>query len=87
LLSSTSIVACQANVTKHMLCPILSGRIRKWTYSLIEYDLVYEPLKSMKGQVIADFIIGHSIDQNRDDLFTLVLIHPWTLGFDGSTSR
>jgi hypothetical protein len=24
--------------------------------TLIEYDLAYEPLKSMKGQVTADFI-------------------------------
>jgi hypothetical protein len=41
---------------------ILSGRIEKWAYALIEYDLAYEPLKSMKGQVVANFIIGHSID-------------------------
>jgi hypothetical protein len=63
LLSSTCLVACQADVIKHMLQQsILSGRIRKWTYALIQYDLTYEPLKSMKGQVVADFIVGHSID-------------------------
>ncbi len=57
LLSSTCIVTCQTDVIKHMLqMPILSGRIGKWAYALIEYDLAYEPLKSMKGQVIADFI-------------------------------
>ena len=40
---------------KHMLQkPILSGRIGKWAYALIEYDLACEPLKSMKGQVVAD---------------------------------
>ena len=44
LLSSTCIVACQADVIKHMLQrPILSGRIGKWAYALIEYDLSYEP--------------------------------------------
>jgi hypothetical protein len=41
----------------------------------------------MKGQVVADFIIGHSIDQNKDDLFNLVSIHPWKLFFDGSAYR
>ena len=51
--------------------PILSGRIGKWAYALIKYDLAYEPLKSMKGQVIADFIVGHSIDQNNDNLISL----------------
>jgi hypothetical protein len=34
---------------------------------LIEYDLAYEPLKSMKCQVIVDFIVGHNIDQNIDE--------------------
>jgi SET domain-containing protein len=49
LLSSTCVVACQADVIKHMLQhPILNERIGKWTYALIEYDLAYEPLKSIK---------------------------------------
>jgi hypothetical protein len=51
LICSTCIVACQADVIKHMLQqPILSGRIDKWAYALIEYDFAYEPLKTMKGQ-------------------------------------
>jgi hypothetical protein len=67
LLSSTCIVACQADTIRHMLQqPILSGSIKKWAYALIEYDLTYEPLKTMKNQVVADFIVGHSIDQNND---------------------
>jgi hypothetical protein len=50
LLSSTCVVACQADVIKHMLQQsILSGRIRNWAYALMEYDLAYEPSKSMKG--------------------------------------
>jgi hypothetical protein len=32
-----------------LLQPILSGRIGKWAYALDEYDLAYEPLRSMKG--------------------------------------
>jgi hypothetical protein len=47
--------------------PILSERIRKWAYTLIKYDLAYEPLKSMKDQVVVDFIVGYSIDQNSDE--------------------
>jgi hypothetical protein len=66
---------------------ILSGRIRKWSYALIKYDLTSEPLKSMKGQVVADFIVGHSIDQNSDESCNLVSIHPWKLFFDGSMCR
>jgi hypothetical protein len=88
LLSSTYVVASQADVIKHMLQqPILSGRIGKWAYALIEYDLSYEPLKSIRGQVLADFIIEHSIDQNSDESSNLVSIHPWKLFFDGSACR
>lgn len=49
LLSSTSIVACQTHIIKYMLHRlILSGRISKCAYALVEYDLSCEPLKSMK---------------------------------------
>jgi ribonuclease HI len=67
--------------------PNLSGRIEKWAYTLIEYDLAYESLKSMKGQIVANFIIGHSIDQNNDESCSLVSIHLWKLFFDGSACR
>jgi hypothetical protein len=73
ILSSSCIVACQYDVIKHILLkPILSGRIGKWPYALIEYDLAYEPLRSMKGQVVVD----HSVD--------FVQLKPWELYFDGS---
>jgi hypothetical protein len=41
----------------------------------------------MKGQVVADFIVGHSIDQNSDESCNLVSIYLWKLFFDGSTYR
>jgi len=54
-------------VIKHMLQkPILSGRIGKWAYALVEYDLVFEPLKSMRCQIVADFIVEHRINDKHD---------------------
>ena len=56
-----------ADVIKHMLQkPILIGRIGKWAYALVEYDLAYESLKSVKGQIVADFIVGHRISDEHD---------------------
>jgi hypothetical protein len=83
-LSSTYIVACQTDVIKHMLYrPILSGRLGKWDYGLVEYDLVYESLKYIKGQIIADFIIEHRVDIEHDLDVGLILLAPWKLYFDG----
>jgi ribonuclease HI len=41
----------------------------------------------MKGQVVVDFIVEHSIDQNSDESCNLVSIRPWKLFFDDSTCR
>jgi hypothetical protein len=50
LLTSSCVVACQTDVIKCMLHnPIMSGRISKWAFALIEYGLAYESLKAMKG--------------------------------------
>jgi hypothetical protein len=76
-------VACQYDVIKHMLLkPILSGRIGKWAYVLVEYDLAYERLRSMKGHVVADFIVNHAIDMDHPVNF--VQLKLWGLYFDGS---
>jgi hypothetical protein len=46
--------------------PILCGRIGKWAYTLIEYDLTYEPLRALKGQVLVDFIVEHGIELDNE---------------------
>jgi hypothetical protein len=48
-----------------------SGRLIR---SFIEYDLAYEPLRSMKGQVVPDFIVNHAI--NMDHLVNFVQLKP-----------
>ena len=86
LLSSTCIVACQTDVIKYMLQqPILSGRIGKWAYALVEYDLTYESLRTMRGQVVTDFIVDHRIKDEED--VSYISVCPWKLYFDGSVCR
>jgi hypothetical protein len=85
LLSSHCTVSGQADVIKYMLHnPIMSVRIGKWAYALIEYDLSYESLKSMRGQVVADFIVEHRINDTHKLDISYLTIAPWTLYFDGS---
>ena len=80
LVLSACVVACQTDVIKYMLHrPILSGRIGKWAYALIEYDLAYESLKSMKGQIVANFIVEHRINDKHDIDMNLVSVVPWRL--------
>jgi hypothetical protein len=64
-----------------LLKPIFSGRIGKWDYVLVEYDLAYEPLRSMKGQVVANFIVDHAIDVDHSVDF--VQLTPCGMYFDG----
>ena len=79
------IVTCQADVIKHMLQqPILSGRIEMWAYALIEYDLGYEFLTVVKGQIVTDFIIEHRINDDHDSGVGYITCTPWKLFFDGS---
>jgi ribonuclease HI len=54
----------------------MSGRIGKWAYALIEYDLAYEPLKSMRGQVVADFIVKHRVDDTHKLDTSYIIVTP-----------
>jgi ribonuclease HI/probable phosphoglycerate mutase len=67
--------------------PILSGRVGMWAYILVEYDLRCEPIGSMKGQIVAYFIVQHRIDKQLDLDVSYVTFTPWKLHFDVSTCR
>ena len=50
----------------------------------MEYDLACEPLKSMKCQIIADFIVKHWINDEHDLDVGYITCPPWKLYFNGS---
>jgi hypothetical protein len=58
--------------------PILNGRIDKWILALSEFELRFESVKAIKGQIIADFITEH-----HGPSINLLEINPWALLFDG----
>ncbi|XP_039686971.1 uncharacterized protein [Medicago truncatula] len=73
------------DIIKHMLSkPILHSRVGKWALALTEYSLTYQSLKAVKGQIVADFIVDHSVDEI---LTTEIENHPWNLYFDGSSHK
>lgn len=41
--------------------PFLHNLIGKWALALTEYSLTYNALKAIKGQIIANFIVNHSL--------------------------
>jgi hypothetical protein len=88
LLSSTCYVACQTDIIKYMLQKsILSGTVGKWAYAFVEFDLHCEPIRSTRGQIVADFIVQHRIDEQLDLDVGYVTFTPWKLHFDGSPCR
>ena len=52
--------------------------------ALVKYDLGCEPLKSMRGQIVVDFIIEHWINDEYDLEVGYITCTPWKLYFDGS---
>jgi hypothetical protein len=55
----------------------------KWAYSLIEYDLLFESIKAVKGQVVADFIVDRDVEvEVKDECF--IAVKAWKLYFDRS---
>ena len=80
LLSAECTVLCKDDVVRYMLSmSIMSGRISKWILVLSKFDLRYESAKTVKGQIMADFVTQHC-----GVVGTLEIV-PWTLFFDGST--
>jgi hypothetical protein len=82
-------IIAQTDVVKYMLSrPILSGKLEKWSLSLVEFNLVYVPQKAVKGQALAGFLADHPCTNVIDFNESLVLeVTHWKLYFDGSKSE
>jgi hypothetical protein len=92
--SNTSLVSSRANTKPEEEDPTDEGvedegrgsREGKRRSSETGMSSSAESLKSIKGKVIADFIVEHSINRNNDESYNFVSIRPWKF-FAGSACK
>ncbi|GJR72596.1 reverse transcriptase domain-containing protein [Tanacetum coccineum] len=67
--------------------PEVAGRLLKWRFELEEHDIHYRPRTSVKGHILADFIVERSEDDPLDTIMEgkEELLDPWILFTDGSS--
>ncbi|GKD17619.1 reverse transcriptase domain-containing protein [Tanacetum coccineum] len=65
--------------------PDIAGRLQKWSIILGEHNITYRPRTSVKGQILADFLVEKPEEASADTSEKEVPQEPWTLFMDGSS--
>ncbi|GJX29066.1 reverse transcriptase domain-containing protein [Tanacetum coccineum] len=65
--------------------PDVAGRLQKWSVMLGEHNITYRPRTSVKGQILADFLVEKPDESPPDTSVVETLQEPWTLFTDGSS--
>nr|GEV05899.1 reverse transcriptase domain-containing protein [Tanacetum cinerariifolium] len=83
----TIVVITDQPIKQLLSNPKVTGRMLKWRFELGEHDIQYRPRTSVKGQILADFILERPEDgapdtpmEDREEL-----PDPWILFTDGSS--
>ena len=66
--------------------PETSGRLMKWAIELSEFDIRYKPKTTIKGQVLADFVIEFTLVEPIENTQALTDLPIWKLSVDGATN-
>ena len=66
--------------------PEISGRLMKWTIELSEFDIIYRPKTSIKGQVLADFVMEFASVEPARDAQAATDLSTWKLSVDGASN-
>ncbi|XP_019182110.1 PREDICTED: uncharacterized protein LOC109177249 [Ipomoea nil] len=74
---------------------VLSDRLARWYLLFQQFEIVYVPQKSVKGQALADFLADHPIpaewelsdDLPDEDVLVIEVLPPWKMYFDGASHR
>ncbi|GKA26363.1 reverse transcriptase domain-containing protein [Tanacetum coccineum] len=65
--------------------PDVAGRLQKWSIMLGEHNITYRPRTSVKGQILADFLVEKPDEVPVNTSVKEVPQEPWTLFTDGSS--
>ncbi|GKE30316.1 reverse transcriptase domain-containing protein [Tanacetum coccineum] len=65
--------------------PNVSGRLQKWSVMLGEHNITYRPRTSVKGQILADFLVEKPDEAPPDTSVVEIPQEPWILFTDGSS--
>ncbi|GKA22690.1 reverse transcriptase domain-containing protein [Tanacetum coccineum] len=81
------LAAARKAINQPIKQPETTERMLKWKFKLEGYDIQYRPRISIKGQILADFIMERPEEESLDELMAEPeeLPEPWTLFTDGSS--
>ncbi|GJT65228.1 reverse transcriptase domain-containing protein [Tanacetum coccineum] len=65
--------------------PDVAGRLQKWSVMLGEHNITYRPRTSVKGQILADFLVEKPDENPPNTPVVATPLEPWTLFTDGSS--
>jgi len=82
--SFTVVVMTDLPIQKVLQKPDVVGRMLRWAVELSEFDIVYEPRGSIKGQVYADFVAELTPGGVTQEV---ELGSQWMLSIDGSSNQ
>ena len=66
--------------------PETSGRLMKWAIELSEFDIRYIPKTTIKGQILADFVMEFTSAELVEDAQTTPDLLVWKLSVDGAAN-
>ncbi|XP_025669810.1 uncharacterized protein [Arachis hypogaea] len=78
--SHTIIVRTDQPLRQILTRPELAGRLIKWSVKLSEFDIQYDSRKTLKSQVLADFISEMTNDTHNTEV-------SWSIHVDGASNK
>ncbi|GJV20756.1 reverse transcriptase domain-containing protein [Tanacetum coccineum] len=79
------VVITDQPIKQIMSRPDVAGQLQKWSVMLGEHNITYRPRTSVKGQILADFLVEKPDENPPNTPVVATPSEPWTLFMDGSS--